>query len=115
MLNSFEETQSAQPSVKAPRPGSVPQPTADGIPYETVPDWNNIGLFAAGIAVGAVLGAAVALLMAPATGEETRHSISRRVRRMKGDDDVWDELAEELERAAAERGEKAASEESEAS
>lgn len=108
MLNSFEETQSARPSVEAPKPGSVPQPTSDGLPYETVPDWNNIGLFAAGIAVGAVLGAAVALLMAPATGEETRHSISRRVRRLRGDDDVWDELAEELERAAAERGEKAA-------
>jgi len=108
MLNSFEETQSAQPSVKAPKPGSVPQPSSDGIPYETVPDWNNIGLFAAGIAVGAVLGAAVALLMAPASGEETRHSISRRVRRLRGDDDVWDELAEELARAAAEKGEKPA-------
>ena len=107
MLNSYEETESAQPSVKAPKPGSVPQPRSDGIPYETVPDWNNIGLFAAGIAVGAVLGAAVALLMAPATGEETRHSISRRVRRLRGDDDVWDELAEELQRAAAERSEKA--------
>ena len=114
MLNSYEETKGAQPSVKAPRPGSVPQPTSDGLPYETVPDWNNIGLFAAGIAVGAVLGAAVALLMAPATGEETRHSISRRVRRLRGDDDVWDELAEELERAAAERGEKAPEEPEEA-
>jgi hypothetical protein len=115
MLNSFEETTSAQPSLKAPKPGSVPQPRADGLPYEAVPDWNNIGLFAAGIAVGAVLGAAVALLMAPATGEETRHSISRRVRRLRGDDDVWDELAEELQRAAAERGEKAASDEGDAS
>jgi gas vesicle protein len=67
-----------------------------------VPDWNNIGLFTAGIAVGAVLGAAVALLLAPASGEETRHSIGRRVRRFKGDDDVWDELAEELELAASE-------------
>jgi hypothetical protein len=114
MLNSYEETKSAQPSVKAPKPGSVPQPRSDGLPYETVPDWNNIGLFAAGIAVGAVLGAAVALLMAPATGEETRHSISRRVRRLRGDDDVWDELAEELERAAAERGEKPADEPEEA-
>jgi gas vesicle protein len=67
-----------------------------------VPDWNNIGLFTAGVAVGAVLGAAVALLLAPASGEETRHSIGRRVRRFKGDDDVWDELAEELELAASE-------------
>jgi hypothetical protein len=108
MLNSYERTQTPSPTLKAPPPGSVPQPDSDGLPFETVPDWNNIGLFAAGIAVGAVLGAAIALLMAPATGEETRHSLSRRVRRLRGDDDVWDELAEELERAAAARKEKAA-------
>jgi gas vesicle protein len=72
-----------------------------------VPDWNNIGLFTAGIAVGAVLGAAVALLLAPASGEDTRHSLGRRVRRMRGDDDVWDELAEELELAASEVDEEA--------
>ena len=110
MLNSYEQSRAASPTVKAPPPGSDPQPGSDGLPYETVPDWNNIGLFAAGIAVGAVLGAAIALLMAPATGEETRHSISRRVRRLRGDDEVWDELAEELERAAAEIREKAAEE-----
>lgn len=115
MLNSHKQSKSAPPSEQAPPPGSVPQPNSDGLPYETVPDWNNIGLFAAGIAVGAVLGAAVALLMAPATGEETRHSISRRVRRLRGDDDVWDELAEELQQAAAERAEKAGEESSEES
>jgi hypothetical protein len=93
---------------KAPPPGSIPQPRPDSIPSSTVPDWNNIGLFTAGIAVGAILGATVALLVAPASGDETRHSISRRVRKLRGDDDVWDELAEELERAAAEREEKAA-------
>jgi len=108
MLNSYEQSKSPSATSKAPPPGSVAQPNSDGLPFETVPDWNNIGLFTAGIAVGAVLGAAVALLMAPATGEATRHSISRRVRKLRGDDDVWDELAEELERAAAAREEKAA-------
>src|SRR5215210_9182523 len=92
---------------KAPLPGSIPQPRSDGLPYETVPDWNNIGLFTAGIAVGAILGATVALLLAPASGDETRHSIARRVRNLRGDDDVWDELARELELAAAEREEEA--------
>jgi gas vesicle protein len=73
------------------------------LPREMVPDWNNIGLFTAGIAVGAILGAAVALLFAPASGEETRHSLRRQVRRDRDEyDDVWGELAEELERAAAE-------------
>jgi len=92
---------------KAPPPGSIPQPSSDGIPHQTVPDWNNIGLFTAGVAVGAILGATVALLLAPASGDETRHSIARRVRNIRGDDDVWDALAEELERAAAEREEEA--------
>jgi gas vesicle protein len=68
-----------------------------------VPDWNAIGLFTAGIAVGAILGATVALLMAPGSGDETRDRIGRRVRRLRGNDDVWDDLAEELERAASER------------
>jgi gas vesicle protein len=77
----------------------------DGVPLDTVPDWNNIGLFTAGIAVGAVLGAAVALLLAPGSGDETRHRIGRRVRGLRGADDAWDELAEELELAAAEREE----------
>ena len=64
-----------------------------------VPDWSAIGLFAAGIAVGAVLGASVALLLAPASGEETRYRIASKVR--PDDDDLWDQLAEELDRAAS--------------
>jgi gas vesicle protein len=75
------------------------------LPYETVPDWNAIGLFTAGIAVGAILGATVALFLAPASGDETRERVARRARKMRGDDDIWDELAQELERAAAEREE----------
>ena len=35
------------------------------------------------------------------------HRIARRVRSGRGDEDVWSELAEELERAAAEREEEA--------
>ncbi|PYO50403.1 MAG: hypothetical protein DMD72_02535 [Gemmatimonadetes bacterium] len=69
-----------------------------------------MGLFTAGIAVGAILGAAVTLLFAPASGGETRHRIARRVRNVRGEEDVWDELAGELERAAAEVEEDAARE-----
>lgn len=87
---------------KAPPPGSIPQPRPDSLPHDTVPDWNNIGLFTAGIAVGAILGAVVALLLAPASGDDTRERIVHRVRSIRANDDVWDELAEELERAAAE-------------
>jgi hypothetical protein len=107
MFDSSSPNTTAASIPKAPPPGSIPQPSSDGIPHQTVPDWNNIGLFTAGVAVGAILGATVALLLAPASGDETRHSIARRVRNIGGDDDVWDELAEELERAAAEREEEA--------
>ncbi|MFL5464058.1 MAG: YtxH domain-containing protein [Gemmatimonadaceae bacterium] len=106
MFNSPSPPRPELSATKAPPPGSIPQPSSDDSrPYEMVPDWNNIGLFTVGIAVGAVLGAAVALLLAPASGDETRHRITRRVRRLRGDEDVWDELAAELERAANEREE----------
>lgn len=105
MVTSSSQSRTSSSTPKAPAPGSIPQPKPDGLPYESVPDWNAIGLFTAGIAVGAILGATVALFMAPGSGEETRERLSRRVRRFRGDDDVWDELAEELERAASEREE----------
>ena len=109
MFNSPGPSRTASSIPKAPPPGSIPQPKPDGLPRETVPDWNNIGLFTAGIAVGAILGATVALLLAPASGGQTRHNIARGVRKFAGDDDdVWEELAEELELAAAEREEEAA-------
>ena len=105
MVNFTSPPRAASPIPKAPLPGSIPQPKPDGFPPDTVPDWNNIGLFAAGIAIGAILGASAALLWAPASGDETRERIGRRVRHLRGDDDVWDELAAELERAAEEREE----------
>ena len=71
-----------------------------------VPDWSAIGLFAAGVAVGAILGASVTLLLAPASGEETRDRIANKVSG-RDDDDLWDQLAEELDRAAAESEEEA--------
>jgi YtxH-like protein len=43
---------------------------------------NRALIFAAGIAVGALLGAAAALLAAPQSGEETRRAITRHSRRL---------------------------------
>ena len=105
MFNPPNPTRTASAIPKAPPPGSIPQPSENGLPGEMVPDWNNIGLFTAGIAVGAILGAAVALLFAPASGGEVRHRIARRVRNFRGEEDIWGELAEELERAAEEQEE----------
>jgi hypothetical protein len=105
MVNFTSPPRTTSAIPKAPLPGSIPQPKPDGFPGETVPDWNNIGLFTAGIAIGAILGASVALLLRPGPGEETLESTGGRGRHLRGDDDLWDELAAELERAAAERDE----------
>src|SRR5207302_2535143 len=102
MFNSPSPAAPASSIPKAALPGSIPQPRDNGLPGEMVPDWNNIGLFTAGVAVGAILGAAVALLFAPASGGETRHRIARRVKHVGGEEDIWDDLAQELERAADE-------------
>lgn len=54
-----------------------------------------------GLLIGAVLGAGVALLLAPQAGEETRNSLKRRVRRVRGNPTgVWERLGHELKQAA---------------
>src|SRR3954466_11712504 len=71
-------------------------------PPEMVADWNQIGLFATGIALGAVLGATVALLVAPASGREIRGRVARKFGRGSADESVWNELADELAQAERE-------------
>jgi hypothetical protein len=44
-------------------------------------DWAQVGVFSAGIAVGALIGAGIALLLAPATGFETRTRLAYQARR----------------------------------
>lgn len=70
-------------------------------PPDMVADWNHIGIFATGIALGAVLGAMAALLTAPASGSEFRGRFARKLGRGRDDQSVWDDLADEL--AEAER------------
>jgi hypothetical protein len=47
-------------------------------------DWARVGIFGAGVVVGALLGAGTALLLAPATGFETRVRLARTARRATG-------------------------------
>src|SRR2546423_14002396 len=78
---------------KAPRPGSIPQPPAEEAPVEMVPDWSAIGLFAAGIAGGAVLGASAAPLLAPARGEGGRPPNAEK-NKPGGEDGLWGQAAQ---------------------
>ncbi len=62
-------------------------------------DGGNGGLrtFAAGLIIGALVGAGIALLVAPSSGEETRRLIARRARRLAADArDRYDDARHEL-------------------
>ena len=64
-------------------------------------DWVRVGMFGAGIAVGALLGAGAALLYAPQSGLEARTLLRGRARRAKLRAATrWDELGSELRGAA---------------
>lgn len=83
--------------------GRVGSQVANGLrpAEEDEVDWERIALFGTGIAIGAVLGAGVALLFAPAAGVDARAAIVRRGARLaRGGKDAWDELRDELEWAA---------------
>ncbi len=56
--------------------------------------------FGAGLLIGALVGAGIALLVAPSSGEETRRMISRRARRLAEDArDRYEEARHRLHRA----------------
>lgn len=64
-------------------------------------DWRQIGVFAAGIAIGAVVATGATLLLAPLSGEAAREAIARRGRRVgRHSRDAWDDLRDELAVAA---------------
>jgi len=72
-----------------------------GKPYKSVTDVQSVSLLGLGIVIGVVLGAGVALLTAPQSGRDTRESLSRRVRRARGQPSgMWERLGRELKRAA---------------
>ena len=66
-------------------------------------DWMRVGTFSAGIAVGALLGAAAALLFAPHSGPATRRALRRHARFLREDArDAWDDLGDGLRDARRE-------------
>ena len=56
-------------------------------------------MFGLGMVIGVAIGAGIALLTAPRSGEEMRDSIRDRVRHIRGKDDAWTKLQRELKRA----------------
>ena len=59
-----------------------------------------LGALTTGLTIGVIVGAAVALLFAPARGAETRHKVRRGMRRVGVDSrDAWEDLRLELRHA----------------
>lgn len=63
---------------------SVESSKARGKSYSDDMQWRHAAIFGAGIALGAMIGAGAALLLAPQSGEETRELISERAQRLGG-------------------------------
>lgn len=75
----------------------------EGKPFTETRDLGKMGTIIAGVAVGAMIGAGAALLLAPGSGDETRSAIQRRVRKLtRRERGVWKSLADALEEAAHE-------------
>jgi gas vesicle protein len=91
------------PGEDLPRPTPKRKTRAAGSPYRNVPDKGAISMLGVGILIGVAIGAGVALLAAPQSGEDTRDNIRDRFRHLRGRDRPWDKLARELRRAAAVR------------
>lgn len=70
-----------------------------GRSYDEERDWRRAGAVSLGIIAGALVGAGVALLLAPQSGEETRERIVSRARRLgTRADEGWEDLRDELSR-----------------
>jgi hypothetical protein len=70
-----------------------------GQSWEERRDWRGAGILSLGVIAGALVGAGVALLLAPQSGEETRERIANRARRLgTRADESWDDLRDELRR-----------------
>src|SRR5215212_562434 len=71
-----------------------------GKPYKNVPNTRSAGMLGVGMIIGAVLGAGIALLIAPQAGWETRRTLGRRARVITHGDGAWTKLGRELRKAA---------------
>ena len=91
---------SGRPAGSTIRPGGQSAKTGRTVALPAgVPAPRSRGSFLTGLGIGIALGAAVALLLAPQTGAETRRALRRRGRRLRNSAaDTWEDLRMELAR-----------------
>jgi hypothetical protein len=81
---------------------AAPRPQAR--PSVETHDRSHTALFGAGVALGVVVGASIALLLAPQAGSDTRRLLKRRGRRIRQrSNDALDDLREEFRHALKRR------------
>ncbi|HEY8164752.1 MAG TPA: YtxH domain-containing protein [Gemmatimonadaceae bacterium] len=85
----------------ATQPPRSPRKKPVGSPYRRVVDPHSAGLLGVGVIIGVAIGAGVAMLFAPQSGEATRDMLRRRIRRVRGNTHVWKRLGKELKRAGS--------------
>lgn len=84
MARTTEFTRAAAGTTDAGAPDSLGSAgTARGRSYET-DNMRTAAVFGAGIAIGALLGAGAALLLAPQSGEDTRELLAEQAHRLGG-------------------------------
>ncbi len=88
-------------SEKKSQAASQPARKPRGKPYKSVVNVQSVSALGVGMVIGAVVGAGVALLVAPRTGREIRALLGNRASRIGRGPGVWYKLGKELERAAA--------------
>ena len=87
---------------KPPEGDPEPKTHAAGSPYRNVADKRTISMLGLGMIIGAAIGAGIALVAAPRSGEETRDRIRDRVGHLgRRDENTWERLGRELRRAAS--------------
>ena len=72
-----------------------------GKPHKSVVNVQSVSALGVGMVIGAVVGAGVALLVAPRTGREIRAMLGSRAGKISRGPGVWYKLGKELKRAAA--------------
>ena len=83
----------------SPRPGERPQPAGRSprSAKSTERPMPSAGVFAAGLGLGLILGAAGALILAPQSGADARRALAKRGRRLRRRGRAaWEDLADEL-------------------
>ena len=99
----IETPQSADSRGHSETAARPPKTRPAGRPYQNVADSRSVSMLGLGMVIGAAIGAGVALLAAPRSGEETRDRIRDSVRHVRGDYTLWEKLGRELKRASSVR------------